>query len=128
MGEGRAGQYMGERVLDAELSEEESDVLDAVLDIDNADARRERRQLNSAFGATIAFVIVAMLVSNIFSPPLKNEIDDNNSNSYPPIWERYLEDFTTDDVHSYILQNGTLTGPDGANMWSGMHHFVEFFI
>ena len=126
MGEGYAGQYMDARVLDAELSEDESEILDAVLDIDNADARRERRQLNSAFGATIAFVIVAMLVSNIFSPPLKNEIDDNNSNSYPPIWERYLEDFTTDDVHSYILQNGTLTGPDGANMWSGTHHFVEF--
>ena len=82
--------------------------------------------MNSAFGATIAFVIVAMLVSHIFSTPLKNEIDDNNSNSYPLIWERYLEDFTTDDVHSYILQNGTLTGPDGANMWSGTHHFVEF--
>ena len=117
---------MDERVLDAELSEEESEVLDAVLDIDNANERRERRQLNSAFGATIAFVIVAMLVSHIFSTPLKNEIYDNNSNSYPPIWERYLEDFTTDDVHSYILQNGTLTGPDGANIWSGTHHFVEF--
>ena len=117
---------MDERVLDAELSEEESEVLDAVLDIDNANERRERRQLNSAFGATIAFVIVAMMVSHIFSAPLKNEIYDDNSISYPPIWERYLEDFTTDDVHSYILQNGTLTGPDGANIWSGTHHFVEF--
>ena len=65
MGEGYAGQYMDARVLDAELSEDESEILDAVLDIDNADARRERRQLNSAFGATIAFVIVAMLVLSL---------------------------------------------------------------
>ena len=86
----------------------------------------EKNQLNRALGATVAVVIVALLLSHIITTPLENDINENNSEGYPPIWERYLSDFTTDDAHSFVLQNGTLTGPDGASLWSGTHNFVEF--
>ena len=45
---------------------------------------------------------------------------------YVPIEERYKQDFVTNGSHSYILENGTLTGPEGAQLWSGTHHFVDF--
>ncbi|MDP6378503.1 MAG: hypothetical protein QF885_02515, partial [Candidatus Thalassarchaeaceae archaeon] len=57
---------MDEGVLDAELSDEDAEVLDAVLDIDNAAERREKQQLNIAFGATAAFVVVFMLISALW--------------------------------------------------------------
>ena len=44
---------------------------------------------------------------------------------FSSIWERYLADFTTDDVHSTVLK-WNLTGPNGASLWSGTHNFVEF--
>jgi len=54
-------------VLDAELAEMEGEVLDAVLDpADHEDERRERLQLNLAFGATGAVVIVFMLLSALW--------------------------------------------------------------
>jgi hypothetical protein len=53
--------------LDAELAEMEGEVLDAVLDpADHEDERRERLQLNLAFGATGAVVIVFMLLSALW--------------------------------------------------------------
>ena len=64
--------------------------------------RAEKNQLNRALGATVAVVIVALLLSHIITTPLENEINENNSEGYPPIWERYLSDFTTDDAHSFV--------------------------
>ncbi|HJM20293.1 MAG TPA: hypothetical protein QF802_07540, partial [Candidatus Thalassarchaeaceae archaeon] len=57
---------MGDGVLDAELSDEDAEVLDAVLDIDKSAERREKQQLNLAFGATAAFVVVFMLISALW--------------------------------------------------------------
>ncbi len=58
---------MSTEVLDAELAEMEGEVLDAVLDpADHEDERRERLQLNLAFGATGAVVIVFMLLSALW--------------------------------------------------------------
>ncbi|MBT4058698.1 MAG: hypothetical protein HOE69_00105 [Euryarchaeota archaeon] len=52
--------------MDAELAAEEAEVLDAVLEADAGDERRERRQLNLAFGATAAFVVSFMLLSAVW--------------------------------------------------------------
>ncbi len=58
---------MSTEVLDAELAEMEAEVLDAVLEpADHEDERRERLQLNLAFGATGAVVIVFMLLSALW--------------------------------------------------------------
>ena len=51
--------------------------------------------------------------------PLEEDLDDGGwGDEFPPIWERYLADFNTNESHSFVLQNGTLTGPDGALLWS----------
>jgi len=68
---------MDEGVLDAELSDEDAEVLDAVLDIDNAAERREKQQLNIAFGATAAFVVVFMLISALWG--IAEELIDGGS-------------------------------------------------
>jgi hypothetical protein len=57
---------MAERVMDAELSTEEDEILDAVLDSDVASESGERRQLNLAFGATAVFVVTFMLLSAVW--------------------------------------------------------------
>ena len=57
---------MAERVMDAELSSEEDEILDAVLDSDVASEAAERRQLNLAFGATAVFVVSFMLLSAVW--------------------------------------------------------------
>jgi len=57
---------MAERVMDAELSAEEEEILDAVLDSDVASEAAERRQLNLAFGATAVFVVSFMLLSAVW--------------------------------------------------------------
>ncbi|MEC9118827.1 MAG: CocE/NonD family hydrolase, partial [Candidatus Thermoplasmatota archaeon] len=116
---------MDDEVLEAEVVFRHA-VEDAKNKLKFDRERAEKIQLNRALGATVAVVIVALLLSHIITTPLENEINENNSDGFPPIWERYLADFTTDDVHSFVLQNGTLTGPDGASLWSGTHNFVEF--
>nr|MBC8517949.1 hypothetical protein [Euryarchaeota archaeon] len=57
---------MAERVMDAELSTEEDEILDAVLDSDVVSEAAERRQLNLAFGATAVFVVSFMLLSAVW--------------------------------------------------------------
>ncbi|MCS5526720.1 MAG: hypothetical protein NZ774_02555 [Candidatus Poseidoniales archaeon] len=57
---------MAERVMDAELSSEEDEILDAVLDSDVVTEAAERRQLNLAFGATAVFVVSFMLLSAVW--------------------------------------------------------------
>ncbi len=119
---------MGDEVLEAEVVFEQA-LENAKRELSDNDIKRElsdKKQLNAAMGATMAVVIAALLLSHIITAPLENEINENNSDGFPPIWERYLADFTTNDAHSFVLQNGTLTGPDGASLWTGTHHFVEF--
>ena len=57
---------MAERVMDADLSTEEDEILDAVLDPDVVTEAAERRQLNLAFGATAVFVVSFMLLSAVW--------------------------------------------------------------
>ena len=65
-------------LLDAELSDEDSEVLDAVLsggtDSDAADERHQVRQLNMAMGSTLAVVVVFMVLSAMFG--LEATFDD----------------------------------------------------
>ena len=92
---------------------------------DSSHQRDVSLYLNTALGASIAIALVFLVLSRIIGAPLEDQIADE-SEGYTPIWERYLEDYVTDGENSYILENGTLRGPDGALLWSGTHHFVEF--
>ena len=84
------------------------------------------RSLNAALGATIAVVLVFLLMSRVIGAPLEEQAIEESMEGYTPIAERYLENYYTDDQNSYVLENGSLTGPDGASLWLGTHHFVEF--
>ncbi len=117
---------MADDVLDAELAPS-TIVLTELGHEDDAQIRADRRELNQVLGVTVAIVIAALLLSHIITAPLEQGLDDGGwGDEFPPIWERYLADFNTNESHSFVLQNGTLTGPDGALLWSGTHHFVEF--
>ena len=65
-------------VLDADLSDEDAEVLDAVLspgaDVDEAEERHQVRQLNMAMGSTLAVVVVFMVLSAMFG--LESTMDD----------------------------------------------------
>ena len=106
---------MDEQVLEAELVEEWPGK--------KSDATRS---LNAALGATIAVVLVFLLMSRVIGAPLEEQAIEESMEGYTPIAERYLENYYTDDQNSYVLENGSLTGPDGASLWLGTHHFVEF--
>ena len=106
---------MDGQVLEAELVEEWSGK--------KSDATRS---LNAALGATIAVVLVFLLMSRVIGAPLEEQAIEESMEGYTPIAERYLENYYTDDQNSYVLENGSLTGPDGASLWLGTHHFVEF--
>ncbi len=84
------------------------------------------RSLNAALGATIAVVLVFLLMSRVIGAPLEEQAIEESMEGYTPIAERYLKNYYTDDQNSYVLENGSLTGPDGASLWLGTHHFVEF--
>tara|TARA_B100002051_G_scaffold135244_1_gene128497 strand:+ start:1508 stop:3388 length:1881 start_codon:yes stop_codon:yes gene_type:complete len=84
------------------------------------------RSLNAALGATVAVVLVFLLMSRVIGAPLEEQAIEESMEGYTPIAERYLENYYTDDQNSYVLENGSLTGPDGASLWLGTHHFVEF--
>ena len=104
------------------------EVLDAGIVTDAAEfvVRRGWAHSRVVLGALSAIVVVGLRVSMIFTTSLQSQIVGDNSGDYPPIWERYMTDFVTDDSHSYVLENGSFTGPDGESLWSGTHHFVEF--
>ena len=106
---------MDESIIDAELIEDWPEI-----------NRDSTRSLNAALGATIAVVMVFLLLSRIIGAPLEEQAVDESIEGYTPIWERYLEDYSTGEQNSYVLENGTLTGPDSAELWLGTHHFVEF--
>ena len=84
------------------------------------------RSLNAALGATIAVVLVFLLMSRVIGAPLEEKAIEESMEGYTPISERYLQNYYTEDQNSYVLKNGSLTGPDGASLWLGTHHFVEF--
>ncbi len=84
------------------------------------------RSLNAALGATIAVVLVFLLMSRVIGAPLEEQAIEESMEGYTPIAERYLKNYYTEDQNSYVLENGTLKGPDGASLWLGTHHFVEF--
>ena len=69
---------MAADVLDADLSDEDAEVLDAVLspgaDVDEAEERHQVRQLNMAMGSTLAVVVVFMVLSAMFG--LESTMDD----------------------------------------------------
>ena len=84
------------------------------------------RSLNAALGATIAVVLVFLLMSRVIGAPLEEQAIEESIEGYTPIAERYNKNYYTEDQNSYVLKNGSLTGPDGASLWLGTHHFVEF--
>ena len=105
------------------------DVLEAVIVSEVVDfftPKSFRKVRRWAFGGLVAVGIVGLLLSQILTSSLISQITGNDADGYPPIWERHLSDFTTDDAHSYVLQNGSFTGPNGESLWSGTHHFVQF--
>ncbi|MBT4920834.1 MAG: CocE/NonD family hydrolase [Euryarchaeota archaeon] len=106
---------MDEQVLEAELAK----ALPAVKS-------SSTNSLNAAIGATIAVVLVFLMLSRTLGAPLEEQAIEESMEGYTPIWERYNDDYITGGQNSYVLENGTLTGPDNASLWLGTHHFVEF--
>ena len=106
---------MGEEVFEAEL-----------LDANDSSIFGGKNSLNTVLGATVAVAIVFLLMSRVIGAPLEEQAMEESMAGYTPIEDRYKLDFVTNDDHSYILENGTLTGPDGDQLWSGTHHFVDF--
>ena len=106
---------MDEQVLEAELAKELPVVKSS-----------STNSLNAAIGATIAVVLVFLMLSRTLGAPLEEQAIEESIDGYTPIWERYNDDYITGGQNSYVLENGTLTGPDNASLWLGTHHFVEF--
>lgn len=106
---------MDEQVLEAELVK--------ALPVDKPNSTNS---LNAAIGSTIAVVLVFLMLSRTIGAPLEEQAIEESIDGYTPIWERYTEDYITGGENSYVLENGTLTGPDNASLWLGTHHFVEF--
>lgn len=106
---------MEEQIYEAELVDE------AVVSGNGA-----TRSLNTALGATIAVVLVFLMMSRAIGAPLQDQAIEESLDGYTPIADRHLQNYYTDDQNSYVLKNGSLRGPDGASLWLGTHHFVEF--
>ena len=68
---------MDDEVLEAEVVFRHA-VEDAKKELKFDRERAEKIQLNRALGATVAVVIVALLLSHIITTPLENEINENN--------------------------------------------------
>ena len=106
---------MDEAILEAELAKASPVVKSS-----------STNSLNAAIGATIAVVLVFLMLSRTLGAPLEEQAIEESMEGYTPIWERYNDDYITGGQNSYVLENGTLTGPDNASLWLGTHHFVEF--
>ena len=52
--------------------------------------------------------------------------NDSSNGEYVPLWKRYLQDYSTDGPHGYVLENGTYEVLETANEWNSTHHFVEY--
>ena len=107
---------MDEPVLEAELIEEWP-----------GNKSNSSASSNAALGATIAVVLVFLLLSRVIGAPLEEQaIEESIEEGYTSIADRYLMNYNTTEQNSYVLENGSMTGPDGASLWTGTHHFVEF--
>ena len=107
---------MDEPVLEAELIEEWP-----------GNKSNSSASSNAALGATIAVVLVFLLLSRVIGAPLEEQATEESiEEGYTPIADRYLMNYNTTEQNSYVLENGSMTGPDGASLWTGTHHFVEF--
>ena len=106
---------MEEQIYEAELVGEEA-----------VSGSGATRSLNTALGATIAVVLVFLMMSRAIGAPLQDQAIEESLDGYTPIADRHLQNYYTDDQNSYVLKNGSLRGPDGASLWLGTHHFVEF--
>jgi len=107
---------MDEPVLEAELIEEWPE-----------NKSNSSASSNAALGATIAVVLVFLLLSRVIGAPLEEQaIEESIEEGYTSIADRYLLNYNTTEQNSYVLENGSMTGPDGASLWTGTHHFVEF--
>lgn len=102
MDEGEGG------ILDAEVADEiEGEDADSRLG-DSLVAVRERRQLNIAVGATVAFIILMMMVASFFPSVLVNDPTDGGEQHWlPPVDERSGMEYRNDDVFSRVSWNGS---------------------
>ena len=67
------------------------------------------KSFNAVLGATIAVCIVFLFLSANFGNAVTQITGEDNSSSgeYVPLWERYLQDYSTDGPHGYVLETGT---------------------
>ena len=100
----------------------EAEIVDEAAVSDNG----ATRSLNTALGATVAVVLVFLMMSRAIGAPLQDQAIEESLDGYTSIADRHLQNYYTDDQTSYVLKNGSLSGPDGASLWLGTHHFVEF--
>ena len=86
------------------------------------------KSFNAVLGATIAVCIVFLFLSATFGNAVTQITGEENSSTgeYVPLWERYLQDYSTDGPHGYVLETGTYQILETANEWNSTHHFVEY--
>ncbi|MEE2811894.1 MAG: CocE/NonD family hydrolase [Candidatus Thermoplasmatota archaeon] len=75
-----------------------------------ADERREGRQLNLAMGATVAIVILFMILAATFGVGLSKNVSEGNLNDghwLPPVEERSKMQYDNTDVFSRVSVNGS---------------------
>ena len=75
---------MDEQVLEAELANS--------LPVDKPNSTNS---LNAAIGATIAVVLVFLMLSRTIGAPLEEQAIEESMDGYTPIWERYMDDYNT---------------------------------
>ena len=100
--------------------ESDAILLDVEKDITNS--------FNAVLGSTIAVCIVFLFLSATFGNAVTQITGDNGaaSGEYVPLWERYLQDYSTDGPHGYVLETGSYQILETANEWNSTHHFVEY--
>ena len=87
---------------------------------------KNSESLNLALGATLGVIVIFILMSRVIGAPFEEEAIVELIEENTPIWERYTQNFESNGSHSYVLENGTKTGPDGQQLWTGTHYFVDF--
>jgi len=105
----------------------EMDMATQVIEAELIDSETSDNASNLALASTIAVVLVFLLLSRVIGAPLEEQaIEESLEEGYTSIADRYLKNYNTTEQNSYVLENGSMTGPDGASLWTGTHHFVEF--
>ena len=86
------------------------DVFEAeILDEGGAEERREKNQLNGALGATLAIVVLFLILAATVGVPsdLMGSGDSNNTHWLPPVEERAGKNYDDSDVFSRVSWNGS---------------------